>query len=309
MQLPENKDFVFTIFDDPDNQTLEHKDVYTFLTDIGMRTTKGIWPLSADDAEIQTRWGSSCQNTAYLNHALQLQNEGFEIALHNVACVSSLREKVIRGLEEFHSLFGHYPYSMANHSGCRDSLYWGDARIAGMRKIIYRLLTLNKNHRKFQGHMNMSPYFWGDYCYEKITYVRSFVFSSINLASVCRKIPYKDPLRTSIPYWFPSSEGANVNSFNKMISEANQDRLAEERGVCIMYTHFAGGFMENGKLHAQFKKRMTRLSKMNGWFVPVHELLDHLLAQQPVSIITPKEQRKMEWVWLLDKILRTRGTS
>ena len=44
---PDNKRFAFTVFDDPDSQTLEASQaVYGFLRDRGFRTTKGVWPLA-----------------------------------------------------------------------------------------------------------------------------------------------------------------------------------------------------------------------------------------------------------------------
>ena len=60
------------------------------------------------------------------------------------------------------------------------------------------------------------------------------------------------------------------------LSEENQDRLEEEGGVCIMYAHFAFGFCEDGRVNPRFEALMRRLVKKNGWFVPVHQVLDHL---------------------------------
>lgn len=43
---PDGKRFAFTIFDDTDHQTLENvPPVYDFLSDLGLRTTKSVWPL------------------------------------------------------------------------------------------------------------------------------------------------------------------------------------------------------------------------------------------------------------------------
>jgi hypothetical protein len=45
---PEGRAFAFTIFDDPDSQTFEAgKEIYAFLKDCGLRTTKGVWPSRA----------------------------------------------------------------------------------------------------------------------------------------------------------------------------------------------------------------------------------------------------------------------
>ena len=46
MIWPGGKSFAFTIFDDPDSQTLEAgREVYALLADLGFRTTKGVWPI------------------------------------------------------------------------------------------------------------------------------------------------------------------------------------------------------------------------------------------------------------------------
>ena len=45
---PEDKGFAFTIFDDTDYQTAENtREVYSFLADLGLKTTKSIWPIAA----------------------------------------------------------------------------------------------------------------------------------------------------------------------------------------------------------------------------------------------------------------------
>ena len=62
-------------------------------------------------------------------------------------------------------------------------------------------------------------------------------------------MPYRDPDRPYVNYWFASSEGAHVDSFNAMISERNQERLKNEGGACIMYAHLARGFLVNGKIN------------------------------------------------------------
>ena len=115
-------------------------------------------------------------------------------------------------------------------------------------------------------------------------------------------MPYHDPERPYVNYWFASSEGANVESFNKCISEKNQDRLEKEGGACIMYTHFASGFYKNGSINSRFQFLIKRLSKKNGWFVPVSTLLDYLLEIRGHHDITDKERKQLERKWLLHKI-------
>lgn len=95
-----------------------------------------------------------------------------------------------------------------------------------------------------------------------------------------------------------------METFNKCISEAQQDRLEQEHGACIMYTHFAAGFLEHGKINGRFRILMERLSRKNGWFVPVHDLLEHLRRTNGDRIISAPERRRLERRWLLEKMFR-----
>ena len=241
---------------------------------------------------------------------MKLQQQGFEISLHNVTYHTSLREETLRGIERFYELFGHYPYSAAaNHTNCYENIYWGNYRLTGIHEIIYNLLLRNRNKGVFQGHIEGSPLFWGDVCKAKIKYVRNFVFGDINTLQVCPFMPYHDPKRPYVNYWFAASEGPVVDSFISMLAEKNQDRLAAAGGACIMYTHLACGFYEKGRIHPRFKFLMERISKMNGWFVPVRTLLDYLLESRGPYGITSSERNKLERRWLLHKIIGTRGTT
>ena len=126
-EWPDGKSFAFTIFDDPDLDTVENvASIYSFLTDIGMRTTKAVWPVGGPGSP--KIGGATCEDEQYLEWILKLQKDGFEIALHNVTHHTSSRRETARGIEAFYRLFGHYPLSMANHSGCQESIYWESAR-------------------------------------------------------------------------------------------------------------------------------------------------------------------------------------
>ena len=122
-------------------------------------------------------------------------------------------------------------------------------------------------------------------------------------------MPYHDPARPYVNHWFAASEGNRAELFNAMVSEDNQDKLMREGGACIMYTHLAKGFLEKGKINTRFKVLMERLSKMNGWFVPVHTLLDFILQARGHHSITQAERTNLERRWLWHKVLHTRGRS
>jgi len=310
MVWPEGKDFAFTIFDDPDFDTVENvAAVYSFLRDIGLRTTKAVWPLRGTGKP--KVGGATCEDERYLALILSLKEQGFEIAFHNATHHTSNREQTVLGLQAFHRLFGQDPYSMANHSGCDESIYWGRARISGMQRVLYDTLNLGllRGTQCSQGHVEGSALFWGDLCRERIKYVRNFVFGDINTFGACPVMPYHDPARPFVNYWFAASEGAKLESFNALLSEENQDKLARERGACIVYTHFAKGFFDKGKLNRRFKMLMERLSAMNGWFVPVSTFLDFVLHARGRYVITQAERSALERQWLWHKIVHTRGRS
>jgi hypothetical protein len=302
---PGGKAFAFTIFDDPDDQTLDNgRPVYDFLGERGFRTTKAVWPLPG--TEPSRHQGTACDDAAYRAWVSELKRQGFELALHNVTHHTSARSETIRGLERFAELFGEYPRTLANHTGCRESIYWGPSRLTGARRLLYRMLVAHKQ-RRFEGHRADSPLFWGDICRDKITYVRNFVFTDVNTLRICPWMPYHDRDRPFVNYWFAGAEGSEVRTFTATLSEANQDRLAAEGGACIMYTHLAAGFSDHGRPHPRFRSLMERLSRLNGWFVPVSTLLDHLRQTRGPHVISDRERRRLETRWLWEKVWR--GTS
>jgi hypothetical protein len=299
--------FAFTVFDDTDWSTIEKvADVYSFLADLGIRSTKSVWPLTG------TRQGkiggSTCDDPEYLRWVLHLQRLGFEIAFHNATLTTSYRAQTIAGLDRFRELFGHDPYSFANHTGCEENIYWGAYRLTGFNRKLYTLAQQRRKDWPSRGHLEGDPMFWGDVCRSRIKYVRNFTFANINTLACCPFMPYFDPSRPHVSSWFASSEGPQVGSFNSCLDERNQDLLEDQGGACIMYTHFAKGFRDHGKLDGRFVQLMTRLSRKNGWFVPVHSLLDFLLSVNGNHVITDKERAQLERRWLLHK-LKMRGTS
>ena len=82
VKWPDGKRFAFTIFDDPDAQTVEiGKRVYGMLADLGFRTTRGVWPGGA--IRTPNSKGASCEDIEYRQHTQHLQALGFEVGYHN----------------------------------------------------------------------------------------------------------------------------------------------------------------------------------------------------------------------------------
>jgi hypothetical protein len=304
---PEGRRFAFTIFDDPDGQTLSTtRLVYSFLADLGFRTTVGVWPLGA--RRTPNSGGETCANVEYRQFVRdQLQAAGFEVGFHGATPHSSTRAEMAEGLDVFEQYFGTPPSAMANHYN-QEVLYWGTARLTGPYRRIYNFMTFGRNEGKFSGHVEGDPHFWGDLCFQRIRYCRNFVYSDINTLKACPWMPYSDPLRPYVRQWFSSTEGDRAPSFLRALSERNQDRLEQEGGACIMYTHFGHGYVENGRLHPRFRRLMERLAKKKGWFVTVSKLLSFLASRQRApAVLRDAERSYLERRWLLEKLFR--GTS
>jgi len=300
LSWPHEKRFVFTIFDDPDSQTWEAgREVYALLRDLGFLTTKGIWPMGP--IRKPSDHGLTCAYPGYAEWIRSLVDCGFEAGYHNATSHTCFRAETEKGLDLFRLQFGCYPRTMAHHYNCDENLYWGEGRLSGWRRAVYNLLTRFQNHNKFFGHVEGHPYYWGDLCRDRILYCRSFVFGEINTRKAWPLFPYHDPARPLVRYWYPSSEGSNKDRFCQTITESNQERLEEEGGMCIMYTHFGHGYY-NGTLDKRFVSLMERLAKRPGWFVPVGTVLDWLRERQGDIILTAQQRGQLGTRWLRHKI-------
>jgi hypothetical protein len=308
LEWPEGKRFAFSIVDDTDASTVENtKPVYDLLESCGIRTTKTVWPLGF--TRKPQFGGGTLEDPDYRAWVLDLQAAGFEIALHGATDHPSTREETRRALDYFREVLGHDPRLHANHFGQAEGMYWGEARLNGLPRLVYRTANavLRRGTRYF-GHVEGSPYFWGDLCRERIEYVRNFSFPGVNTLKADPLMPYHDPRRPYVQFWFSSSQAPGVESFCALLRDEEQDRLVEEGGACIAYTHFGFGFAEDGRLDPRFARVVERLAGLPGWFVPASTLLDHLRGQ-PNWQAEPGtgRLRALERRWLGSKLLRGRG--
>jgi hypothetical protein len=305
---PEGKQFAFTIVDDTDKSTIQNVGpVYDFLIDHGLLTTKTVWPL----APVQKPLFGGCtmEEPCYREWVVELQKMGVEIAFHGATDHSSPREMVVKALDRFRNVLGRDPSLYVMHGGQMEALYWGNARLDGAARTVYWIIQcLLRRKELFMGHVEGTPYFWGDVCRDRITYMRNFGFRSINTLSKDPMMPYHDPRRPYVKYWFSSSEGANIHSFCRLLTERNQDRLMAEGGACIVYTHFANGFTDEGRLNAEFRRLIRRVAELPGWFVPASTLLGHLSAQPGRGdVVNRRALSRMQWEWFLTKLRHGRS--
>ena len=101
---PEGRRFAFTIFDDPDGQSFgTTKLVYSFLADLGFRTTVGVWPLGVRHET--NSGGETCANPKYRAFLQELQRKGFEIGFHLAGPFDSTHTETIEALDLFKEYF------------------------------------------------------------------------------------------------------------------------------------------------------------------------------------------------------------
>jgi hypothetical protein len=302
MHWPQGKRFAFTVVDDTDFSTVTNtKPVYEFLEDEGFHTTKTVWVFPAEGKA--STGGHSLERSEYCDWIQSLQERGFEIGLHGVSDGSSMRERTAAGLERFRELLRGDPSIHVNHVRQREAMYWGASRLDPPLRWLYERYRRSRGDCDYCGDESASPYFWGDLCRKRVRYVRNFVFREINTLKADPLMPYHDPRRPFVARWFSASYGAGVTDFCNLISEANQDRLAEEGGACIVYTHFADGFTP---LPERFKRLLRRLASLDGWFVPATTLLDHVGAVRlwPSLSADGSAGRRLQLRWMCDQFAR-----
>jgi hypothetical protein len=291
---PDGKQFAFSIIDDTDEATLATiKPIYELLSDLRLITTKTVWvyPTPAGDP-----WekGETLENEAYKSFIQDLKNMGFEIALHGVRGTSSTRRVIAEGLQTYRQVIGEYPKVHVNHSRNLDNLHWGSERMPAWRKKLRLYRALGSPGI---GHVESGDYFWGDLSLEHIRYVRGRTFGDIDTLKCDPYMPYKEERFPYVNAWFSCSNGETAALFKDILREENQERLENEHGLCILYTHFGKpGFLDDeGRVETRVQELLESMSKKNGWFRPVSEVLDYLRKDEHAPSLTPYQSLKLSF--------------
>jgi hypothetical protein len=302
------KRFAFTFCDDTDFAQLETvRPIYDLLDRLGMRTTKLVW--IREGGEGGRNRGDTCEREEYVDWLRSLHDRGFEIGLHNVAPSTSTRPQIVEGLARFQELFGRYPSIHCNHTGCLDNLYWGAERLTGWRRKLYQIWTRGRGAGTSFGHDKCTEHFWGDICEDRIRYVRNFTFDKVNTLKYCPDMPYHDPSRPYVNYWFAATNASSPKYFRQNFSLENVNRLVDEGGLCIAYVHFGARYYREGKIDEYFQRVMDHISSQDGWFAPVSEILDHLRGDSGTKdrAISGSDLRKLELRWMVQKFGKKTG--
>lgn len=303
--FPGGKRFAFTIVDDTDVATVRNvKPVYDLLYELGLRTTKTIWPVRCPEGSKNFSSSQTLEDEDYRDFVLDLQRRGFEITWHGATMESSLRERTSAALDRFRDLLGAYPRIHVNHARNRENLYWGVDRLDDpvVRSIYARLSKTPAGF--YVGGVEGSPYWWGDLCRRHFLYGRNLTTNDINTRGFNPSMPYRDPARPLIPWWFSATDAEDAAEFNALLRSDNQERLEAEGGFCIIATHFGKDYVRSGEVDPVTRRLLEELARRPGWFVPVGELLDWLRAQRHDETLPPAEWRRMQWRFVLDLGLR-----
>jgi hypothetical protein len=303
LTYPGNKEFAFTILDDTDDSTVENVGpIYDLLHELGMRTTKTLWPVACPEGSAWYFSGKTLADDEYRQFAHRLAERGFELTWHCATMESSTRDRTEHALEVFCREFGFYPSVHANHGQNRENIYWGPKRYQNfLLKGLNRLRGRGRDP-EFVGEVEGSPYFWGDLCRRHFRYVRGFTFHEINTLRADPGLVYR--LR-STPYvnsWFSTSDAADVNEFTRLVTRGNIDRLRASRGLCILSTHLGKRFVQGGRVEPRVEDALRYAASLPGWFVPVSEILDWFVARTPVVERSMTRQLIVETRHAIDRV-------
>lgn len=293
IQWPHGKRAAFSIIDDTDDAVMpDIAEVYRYVIEAGMRTTKTVWVHPVRDIAL-FRGDTITGNADYLEFVRNLIGLGFEIGLHNVGSGDFKRSEIVDGLDMFKQRLGHFPRLHVNHSYNKDNIYGGEKRFSFPFNHIVKFL--HPSYTGFEGEIPESEYFWGDIHKDLIKYSRAYEVDSFNLLSLV-DFPFADRKYSKYcNYFYPSVFCSNQDLFAHKVTERNVAQLVEEGGCSIVYTHL-GYFTERGSVDPRFIGAMEMLKSHSHeiWFAPVGEILDHIASQNGISQIPRLRKLRIE---------------
>jgi hypothetical protein len=287
---PGGKNFTFTFTDDPDKNNINDKKiVYDFLIEQGIRSTVLVYVKKATKTNMMPivpiknyRYGDTLEKEEYREYIKYLQSIGFEIGTHTISAGADYREETLAGYEYFKEVLGQYPKQVIMHSHNLDNLYWG--KYIFSNSIVQWILGLFVKV-PYGGHIEGNPYFWGDFAQKNVKYVRLWGTTELNTLAYNPNMPYHDPDKKYVNYFYSFSDGYNHEVLMEMLTDENIKEFKEQRGLSIVYTHFAAEFVRDSVLSPGFQEQLIKIaSDTTGWFAPASEVLDRLLSLKNIHI-------------------------
>ncbi len=278
--FPAGRACAIAITDDTDYFAFETvAPVYGLIDSLGLTLTKTVWAFDAEGVD-PASVGLSLENDDYRAWVLEGAVRGHEITLHTATARHDDRETMLAAYDVLEDLTGERPRLEIFHSYNREAFYWGSERLPNPVLEFLHGLT---HEGSFEGATEGSPYYWVDLSRGLVRYVRSFTTNDINTLALNPSMPYEDARTPMAPLWFASSNGREGDYFVSLFAEENVDRLKRERGVSIVYTHFASDFVEEARgggrrpLRRDVRECLTRMGRDGEIeFVTAGDLLDRL---------------------------------
>ncbi|MCA1673099.1 MAG: hypothetical protein LC799_13180, partial [Actinobacteria bacterium] len=209
---PFGKTFAVVLTDDTDGARLETlTPIYCTLDEYDIRVTKTVWPLPAVSSSgslppAPWDWDTvTLQDCCeYQRFCQDLQQRGHEIAMHTASGGDNVRERTLEAYRLFERVLGHPPRTNIMHGRNRENLYWGRNLFPNP---VMRSMVGVFEPQDFHGHDPTSPYFWGDICRERTTYVRMLETRSLNTLAFDPATPFHDPTKPYVNWWFSATYG------------------------------------------------------------------------------------------------------
>ena len=306
MIFPDGKKFAFTILDDTDDTTLLNgRPIYSLLDELDIRITKTVWALDTPPEEQGPYFAAeTLQSPQYLEWVHELADQGFEIAFHNASMGSSIRERTIEALDLLSREFNQSPILHCNHGQNKENLYWGTNRYSNILFSGFaRMYSIFAKNPVFEGHIENSPYFWGDIALKNISYVRAFAFNRLDCGKIPPGVPFHDPRKPYVRRWFNTADVPDAQGFKKIITRESINSLYESRSWCILSTHLGKGYCSDGVVDPEIEATFRYIATLPGWYVPVSVLLDYLTRSEPDHTLSCFERLRLESTHILDRIL------
>ncbi|MGH7467507.1 MAG: hypothetical protein ACRENP_05920 [Longimicrobiales bacterium] len=301
--FPQDRKFALAILDDAALHTIEEaRLIYRLLIELGLTATKTVWASACKNGGGLPDTRCTLEDPEYRDFILELRDQGIEIGWAGAARESSARQQTIEALDYFREVVGYDPRVQVNGALNRENLYWGTHRIDQplLKAVVQRAEPVSVGY--YNGHVEDSPFWWGDVCSDHIDYVLNLTFDDVNLARINPSMPYQDPTRPWVRQWFSGSEAQTCIEFNQLLRPDRQEKLEREAGYSVVATSFARGFVRGNVLDRLARKRLESMAARGGWFVTVSTLLDHLRARRSDVCIGADEWNRMQWKWARDVV-------